>query len=316
MATPSGLFQVAVLTENNQVYSDDQIVKLFFATCQWSKYTVRNYRSAINKFRDFLGDKSLKEVTWKEIEVYRICLVEGLFSEQDKPKAPATIAIHLAPLRFLYKWGSDPNINIFKNNPTTRMKAPKIPINSKNNYLTKREVACLLAQLKRQGPRDYLIGATLVLLGLRVSELVSIEKGNFHTDPEETSIWLTINGKGGKEREVKIPQTLWNLFNEYFAYLSDTSMLSSQKVFPISVRLVERIIKTAREHSNLGKKVTPHWLRHTNATLALLRGATLQQVQESLGHTHINTTQRYLHTVQQISKAAPDFVADFLNDSL
>ncbi|MEC0232730.1 tyrosine-type recombinase/integrase [Paenibacillus alba] len=316
MATPSGLFQVAVLTENNQVYSDDQIVKLFFATCQWSKYTVRNYRSAINKFRDFLGDKSLKEVTWKEIEVYRICLVEGLFSEQDKPKAPATIAIHLAPLRFLYKWGSDPNINIFKNNPTTRMKAPKIPINSKNNYLTKREVACLLAQLKRQGPRDYLIGATLVLLGLRVSELVSIEKGNFHTDPEETSIWLTINGKGGKEREVKIPQTLWNLFNEYFAYLSDTSMLSSQKVFPISVRLVERIIKTAREQSNLGKKVTPHWLRHTNATLALLRGATLQQVQESLGHTHINTTQRYLHTVQQISKAAPDFVADFLNDSL
>ncbi|TXK71789.1 tyrosine-type recombinase/integrase [Paenibacillus sp. N3.4] len=315
MATQSRLVQVSILADSNQRYSDEQIINMFFATCQWSKYTVRNYQSAINKFRNFIGDKSLTEVTWREIEVYKIGLIEGLFSEQDRPKAPATIAIHLAPLRSLYKWGSDPNINIFKNNPTTLIQTPKITINSKNNYLTKREVTCLLEQLKRQGPREYLIGATLVLLGLRVSELISIERRNFHTDPAEASMWLTVKGKGGKEREVKIPQTLWSLYNEYFVYLSEKSTFSNQKVFPMSVRLVEKIIKRAREHSNIGKKVTPHWLRHTNATLALLRGATLQQVQESLGHTHINTTQRYLHTVQQLSKAAPDFVEDCLRDS-
>ncbi|MCZ8514446.1 hypothetical protein O9H85_18880 [Paenibacillus filicis] len=56
--------------EAHPVYSDDQIVQMFFATCQRSKYTVRNYTRAINQFRSFIGNKSLKDVTWKEVEVY------------------------------------------------------------------------------------------------------------------------------------------------------------------------------------------------------------------------------------------------------
>ncbi|WP_200758426.1 hypothetical protein [Effusibacillus dendaii] len=47
-------------------------------------------------------------------------------------------------------------------------------------------------QLRHQGYRDYLIGVSLVLLGLRVSELVSIKWGHFHSDPAETSVWLTV----------------------------------------------------------------------------------------------------------------------------
>jgi integrase/recombinase XerD len=85
-------------------------------------------------------------------------------------------------------------------------------------------------------------------------------------------------------------------------------------LFPITSRQIQRIIREAGERCHLSKKPTPHWLRHTNATLALLQGASLQQVQESLGHSHINTTQRYLHTVEQLKKAAPDFVQDCLQE--
>ncbi|MBP1155717.1 MULTISPECIES: tyrosine-type recombinase/integrase [unclassified Paenibacillus] len=300
-----------VLEENNASYSDDQIVAMFLATAQRSDYTIRNYKNAIRKFKLFIGDKSLNDVTWREIEVYKMGLIKGIFN--NKPNAPATVAIHLAPLRSLFKWASDPNIGIFDHNPTTCVRSPKISVTSKNHYLTKREVITLLEQLKRQGFRDYVIGLTLVLLGLRVSELVSIEWGHFHTDPEETTNWLTvINGKGGKQREVKVPGMLWNLIEELYrqGQQAGYNPIQDKRIFPFSVRLIEKIIQKAREQCEFEKKVTPHWLRHTNATLALLNGASLQQVQENLGHTHINTTQRYLHTVGQINKAAPDYVAD------
>lgn len=302
--------------ELNQEYTDDQIVNMFLATFDGSKYTLRNYNRAIKQFRTFIGIKSLQNVTWKEIEAYKISLVQGFCSKHSKAQAPATVASLLAPLRSLYKWGSDPNIGIFEYNPTTSVRTPKISVTSKNHYLTKGEVISLLNQLEKQGIRDYLIGLTLILLGLRVSEMTSIRWQDFHTDPMERTIWLTVvEGKGSKQREVKVPQTLWSMINEYrVSFQQENVEKSKHRLFPLTIRQVERIIQKAREQSGLGKNVTPHWLRHTNATLALLHGASLQQVQETLGHSQINTTQRYLHTVKQLKKAAPDFVEDCLQE--
>ena len=310
------LSQSIIQMDHNNAYSDDQIVNIFLASFHHSAYTIRNYRNAINKFRDFLGNKTLKEATWKELEMYKLGLIQGYLSKGNKPQAPATVAALIAPLRSLYKWGNDPNISIFANNPTTSLRIPKITITSKNHYLTETELVHLINQLKKQSLRNYLIGLTLVLLGLRVSELISIMKEDFHTDPGGTTMWLTVFGKGGKEREVKVPKRLWTLLSQYFMMLEQKSPAKDSRIFPISVRYIEKIIQNARIECGLTKVVTPHWLRHTNATLALLRGATLQQVQESLGHTHINTTQRYLHTVQQIQKAAPDYVEECLKDIL
>lgn len=303
----------ATSTETHD-YSDDQIIAMFLAASPRSEFTIRNYRNAIHKFRSFIGGKSLRDVTWREIEVYKLGLGEGLFSKNHQSQAPATIAIHIAPIRSLYKWGSDPNIGIFPLNPTSAVRTPKVSITSKNHYLTTKELIALIDCLKRQGLRDYMIGLTLALLGLRVSELIAMKWEDFHTDPAETSMWLTVVGKGGKQREVKVPRLLWELLSLYFEELQKSSKPQHERLFPLSVRAVEKLIQKAREQCSLNKKVTPHWLRHTNATLALLRGASLQQVQESLGHTHINTTQRYLHTVQQIQKAAPDFVEDCIKD--
>ncbi|MFM1655844.1 tyrosine-type recombinase/integrase [Brevibacillus sp. B_LB10_24] len=294
--------------------TDEQIVNMFLSVCTHSRYTLRNYKRAIDHFRRFVLPKSLHEVTWRDIEAYKIGLTRGVNSVSQTPLAPASVASLLAPLRSLYKWGSDPNVKLFTHNPTTCVRSPRIYVTSKNHYLTRREVVLFLKQLKAQGERDYLIGLTLIMLGLRVSELTSIQWGHFHTDPAETSIWLTVaQGKGGKEREVKVPPKFWELFKEFSQTLG---AVQDQRVFPVSVRQVERIIRKARDNCHLGKKITPHWLRHTNATLALLHGASLQQVQANLGHAHLTTTQRYLHTVEQMQKAAPDYVESCLHEAI
>ncbi|XID90616.1 tyrosine-type recombinase/integrase [Paenibacillaceae bacterium WGS1546] len=294
---------------------DDQIVEMFLAVCGHSSHTLRNYRRAIEAFRAFVPHLALREVTWKEVETYKIGLIRGAASASRKPLAPASVAALIAPLRSLYKWGSDANVGIFPRNPTSSIRLPQVMVTSRKHYLTKNEVGRLLGQLRRQSPRNYLIGLSLVTLGLRVSELAQIRWEDFHTDPVGLSIWLHVRkGKGGKSRDVKVPRSLWSLFKDYRETNPAAASRNPGAVFPISARQIERIIKSAGQQCSDSKIPTPHWLRHTNATLALLTGATLQQVQESLGHSHINTTQRYLHTVEQIGKGAPDFVEEVLAD--
>ncbi len=302
----------AIKAANKSKMSDDQIVQMFLVNRSRSPHTYKGYQRAINRFRHFIGDRSLHSVTWKEIEAYRLYLSTPGTTRPELTLAPATVCANVAPLKSLYKWGSDPNIAIFKHNPTTSVRLPSIPLTSKKHFLTKNEAGRLLSYFQTQNKRDYLICLTLLLLGLRVSELCSVQWKDFYADASESTVWLTITkGKGGKIREIKIPKVLWTMLGEY---AQSTGIPSNQdsRLFALTPRQVERIIKSACLQSGLEKQATPHWLRHTNATFALLNGASLQQVQETLGHSHINTTQRYLHTVEQLAKSAPDYVQDLL----
>lgn len=308
------IIEKAKITNNEGELDDEQIIDLYLAVHGHSPQTARNYRRAFLLFRGFIINKSLAQVNWKDIEAFKIGLSKGYCSYSGKPLAPASISALIAPLKSLYKWGSDPNIGLFPQNPATAVKIPSVPVTSTKRYLTQEEVLLLLNHLKMAGDRNYLIVLSLVTLGLRVSELVSIQWGHFQPDPLNTSVWLNVEkGKGGKHRGVKVPGKLWSLMEKYKKSLQEKGTAAdADYVFPISSRQVERIIQAASNNCFLSKKPTPHWLRHTNATLALLNGATLQQVQSTLGHSHINTTQRYLHTVEQIEKAAPDYVEDCL----
>ncbi|MNM42985.1 Tyrosine recombinase XerC [compost metagenome] len=297
-----------------QEYQDEQIIQMFLTACAKAPNTRRNYYRALEQFRQFLSGVPFREVSWREIEAYKIYLTKGFYRDAQKPLAPASVAAFIAPLKSFYKWGSDRGIGLFDHNPAQNIRIPAIVVTSRRHYLTRNEVGKLLETLRRQSLRNYLIGLSLVLLGLRVSELCGIKWKDFNADLLETSVWLTVShAKRGKTREVKIPHDLWRMYQEHARKLAGSPEPDPELVlFAITPRQIERIIKQAGTTSGIQKQPTPHWLRHTNATLALLQGASLQQVQETLGHAHINTTQRYLHTVEQMKKAAPDYVQDCL----
>lgn len=307
---------LSLLEPNLNSCNDDKIVGMFISTCCTARNTQRSYLRAINSFREFINFRSLDSVSWREIEAFKLFLQQRQNLVSRQALAPASIAASLAPLKSLYRWGSDSSIGFFTSNPTSSVRLPVIQVTSHRNYLTKKEVGLLLGRLQQQSERNYLIGLSLVMLGLRVSELTSMVWGNFQKDIMESGVWLILQyTKGGRSRAVKVPEFLWRRFEAYSKHISkQESPPTELKLFPITTRQIERIIGKAGEQSGIAKKLTPHWLRHTNATLALLGGASLQQVQETLGHAHINTTQRYLHTVEQIKKAAPDYVQDCLRE--
>ncbi|MFP5260368.1 MAG: tyrosine-type recombinase/integrase [Blastocatellia bacterium] len=151
---------------------------------------------------------------------------------------------------------------------------------------------------KEKGERGLLI-KTLFQTGARVSEFASIKVEHFFFD--ELMI-LIAKGKGGKSRYVPILPELaqelrTHLGNRQAGYLFETNRHSAY-----SSRRLQQIVKETAEHAGITKKVHPHLLRHSVATMLLERGMPLEQIQKFLGHSNLETTQIYAESTTAMLK--------------
>jgi len=158
---------------------------------------------------------------------------------------------------------------------------------------------------KRSGIRDRAILETLFSTGLRVSELVKLNRDEVNLDSGE----FTVIGKGRKARIVYLSPSAINWIKKYLAVRSDSFnplflRYSGKKMVPgdfegeslrLTVRSVERLVKKYIKKAGISIDATPHTLRHTFATGLLSEGADLRSVQELLGHSNVSTTQIYTH---------------------
>ena len=183
-------------------------------------------------------------------------------------------------------------------------------------YLTKREVASLAPErieLARTGGRelDLVSSAELTRLldgpkggeleslrdkailelffstGLRVSELASLPR-----DLDLARDEFSIRGKGEKVRIVFLSPTAKTAIKNYLAKREDAA---EDRLFPLTSRSLERLVKKYAIKAGITRKVTPHTLRHAFATDLLQNGADIRSVQAMLGHSSISTTQIYTH---------------------
>jgi len=244
-----------------------------------SKNTIKTYSIPIKKFLEFLKKYEkidnidiffLKEYLNKDI-ILRFLIT----AKREKNLDPNSIRLYTRALASLLKFIEREDLLKYLKAPKVDKRLPK--------YITYEEFQSILKLVKKK--RDRLILLLLFYTGVRVSELVNLKKGDIMLSDG----LLKVYGKGGKERIVPIPSFLINELEEYL------KELKGEKLFDLSTRQVERIVKRYAEKAGIKKKVTPHVLRHSLATLLLTNGIDIRYIQELLGHSSISTTQIYTH---------------------
>ena len=147
--------------------------------------------------------------------------------------------------------------------------------------------------------RNSLIILMFYACGLRLAELVGIDRSDFSAD--YTS--LRVRGKGDKQRMVPILEFLREKILHYLGLIerqnicisSEKALFLTHKGKRISRSVVYRMVRAELTRAGVQGKKSPHVLRHTFATHLLNGGADMREIQELLGHASLQATQVYTH---------------------
>ena len=251
--------------------------------------TVENYERYLNYFFKEAGIKKVKDITDDKVHKFRIKLNRQKGREETMKKS--TQNYYLIALRMFLKYLKTKDIDCLSPDRISLAKTPSRQI----DVITTEELKRIFDSIdikSSNGLRDNAIMNVLFTTGLRVSELISLQR---NIDLKNTEI--TIRGKGDKVRVVFLKPETTKAIKDYLNSREDTSdaLFVGKNKTRITARSVERIVEKYATAAGVSKKVTPHVLRHMFATILLQNGADIRSVQEMLGHSNIATTQVYTH---------------------
>ncbi len=219
-------------------------------------------------------------------------------AEQQELHSRATIARRISSLRSFYRFGI--RRNLFDIDDISWMKAPKQPHHIPKTIDSLNMTQLLEAVFKRpvadwQKDRDFAVLMLLYGVGLRISEALSLQASNIPLGE-----WITITGKGNKDRDVPVLGVVAEAVNRAAASCpfqpeGSEALFRSTRGAPLNARAVQRLVEQLRVTLDLPSHITPHALRHAFATELLGNGGDLRAIQQLLGHESLSTTQRYTH---------------------
>jgi site-specific recombinase XerD len=243
----------------------------------YSVYTIRNYRSCLNKFIDVVGDVSMQSINLNKIEAFYLN-IEGSWNYK---------MLHLTVLRaffkFLYLRGIPclyfDKIEIGKYEPVKRefLERGKLEelffVDPRNQFISLRNTSLV---------------RVLYSTGCRVSEAARLDRSDVKSE-------IQIIGKGRKLRVVFLSEEALKVTRNYLKKRVDNSpaLFTNQKGRRLSVTMLQKIVRDMGK--TIGVKVTPHKIRHSFATHLLQNKVDIRYIQEFLGHSNISTTAIYTH---------------------
>src|SRR3989338_5398847 len=274
-----------------------------------SKLTIRDYRHYLEVFSDWvtasLSGKSIKNLTIQDVRKYRVYLSNRVDKKGLTLKRITqnyyVIALR-SFLRFLIK-------NDHETLEPSKIDLPKAESRSLK-FLDRDQIDRLVISVdtqKPEGKRNRAIVELLFSTGLRVSELVSLNRDKINLERRE----FGVIGKGGRARVVFISDRAAEWIKRYIDARQDNFVplfirYSGREIFEnrgekmrLTARSIERIVKKYVRAARLPVDATVHTLRHSFATDLLTNGADIRSVQEMLGHKNISTTQTYTHVTNK-----------------
>lgn len=274
-----------------------------------SPKTISNYAHYLYRLIDFCDDCDIEKLDSEMVRQWRLSL-NRMKDASGNELTKTTQNYHLIALRSFLKYLAKRDIAAMD---SAKIELAKV-VRPKVTFLEAEEVERLLSSIDTGnvvGLRDRAIIELLFSGGLRVSELVGLDREHINLDRKE----FMVRGKGQKDRPIYIsPQaadwiqkflgTRTDNFKPLFIHYSGTQNgLDDGMYTRLTVRSVQRLVKRYSLAAGITKDVTPHTLRHSFATDLLINGADIRSVQGLLGHANIATTQIYTHITDPQLKA-------------
>ena len=274
-----------------------------------SQKTIANYDHYLTRLLDFAGEIKVSDIDTEMIRKWRLWL-NRLGTNTSDELGKTTQNYHLIALRSFLKFCAKRNIPCMAADKVELARTKRKQV----TFLNEEELGRLFDEpdIKTvSGTRDRAILELLFSSGLRVSELVSLDRDHINLKRRE----FMVRGKGQKDRPIFISPDAAKWVEDYLAKRQDNSKplfvrySGSKKVdnsgnhSRLTPRSVQRIVARTALLAGITKKVTPHTLRHSFATDLLMNGADIRSVQAMLGHSNISTTQIYTHITDPHLKA-------------
>ncbi len=276
-----------------------------------SDSTQRNYKIYLQRFTSWLKKakkESMKphELTPDDIWAYRLYLSRSRDFKGHSLKK-ITQAYYLIALRALLSYFVAKDIECI---PPGKITLPRDIRSEKTvKFLNLEQIERLLLApdtSSESGLRDRAILETLFSTGLRIAELVALNKEQFANIKNKKDMELSIIGKGSYPRTVYFSERALLWLKKYLETRKDTERAlfvhyrgRNDAESRLTARSIQRIIKKYAVKAGVPIFTTPHTIRHSYATDLLNQGVDLRTIQEFLGHRSITSTQIYTHVTNK-----------------
>ncbi len=253
-----------------------------------SASTIKSYVHAVEHLCRYYH-RSPESITPEEIQAWLLWLLK------ERGVSPSTYRQYFNGVRFLYAFVlEDAAFSDYRF--TLPKRQQRLP-----DLLTRQEVQRLISQPSH--PKYRLLLLSAYGCGLRVSELVHIRLSEIDG---ERRLLHVVQGKGGKDRYVPIPESLLLEWRHYWQqFRPDRWLFSGRDGQALSISSAQKCYRSSKQTAAIHKHGGIHSLRHAFATHSLQAGMPIHQLQRILGHSHLSTTSRYAHWLADSPSDSP-----------